>query len=249
VEDRFIRPTMIAYSDVKRAFEEFLEQRPVKTRPFLIAGHSQGSIVLSKVLRDCIANSACEEYFVAAYLTGGYVPLDLFEKAVGGVHNCTGPEDVCCVISYDTRIGELFEPPKIHSLACGYGLWPHHIHWLLHERYGTRPTGKDDVSKDRLEINPMTWSSEAGGEYLGAKVPGSSTPAMPPDGGAAFGARVTVKSKAVNIPDPRAWYKNAPPMPAKEGNLHPVDLQFWFYNIKENVPKRIAAWQRSRGRT
>ena len=137
-------------------------------------------------------------------------------------------------------------PAKIHQLAFGYGLWPHHIHYLLHDRYcGARPTGTDDVSKDRLQINPMTWTAEGGGEYLGAKLPGSDEPAMPPEGGTAFGEGVSVASKAVFVPDPRGWCKNAPPMPAKEGNLHPVDVQFWYFNIRENVPRRLAAWRRS----
>jgi len=246
VENKFIRPTLVAYSDVKRAFEAFLDQRPDKKRPFVVAGHSQGSILLSKVLRELVANSECEQYFVAGYLTGGYVPADLFETGCGALHNCRGPEDVACVIAYDTRIADLFDPPKIHNLACGYGLWPHHIHWLLHDKYSERPVGGDDVSKDRLQINPMTWTCKGGGVYLGAKVPGRSTPAMPSEGGTEFGNGVHVASKAVYVPDPRAWCKNAPAMPAKEGNLHPVDLQFWFFNIKENVPKRIAAWQRNR---
>lgn len=152
-----------------------------------------------------------------------------------------------CVISFDTRTADLFVPQKIHSLAFGYGLWPHHIHYLLHERYcGARPTGTDDVSKDRLQINPMTWTTDGGGEYLGAKSPGSDTPAMPAEGGVAYGAKVRVASKAVFVPDPRSWCKNAPSMPAKEGNLHAVDLQFWYYNIRENVPKRVAAWRRAR---
>ena len=87
-EEKFIKPTLAAYADVKRAFEAFLEQRPDKVRPFVVAGHSQGSILLSKVLRQCVAGQACESYFVAGYLTGGYVPLDLFESGVGAIHNC-----------------------------------------------------------------------------------------------------------------------------------------------------------------
>lgn len=74
-EEKFIKPLLVAYADVKRAFEAFLDQRPDKARPFIVAGHSQGSIILSKVLRQCIAGSECEAYFVAGYLAGGYIPL------------------------------------------------------------------------------------------------------------------------------------------------------------------------------
>ena len=50
-------------------------------------------------------------------------------------------------------------------------------------------------------------------------------------------------SDAVQVPDPRGWCKNAPPMPAKEGNLHPVDVALWFYNIRANVEQRIVAFR------
>lgn len=93
----------------------------------------------------------------------------------------------------------------------------------------------------------MTWSSAGGGEYLGLKLPGVTAPLLPPEGGAAFGAGVSVTGHALLVPDPRAWFKTAPP-PAKHGNLHPVDLQFWFYNIQQNVPQRIEAWKRAAGK-
>ena len=40
----------LAYNDLKHAFIAFLEQRSDKQRPFMIAAHSQGAIMMSKVV-------------------------------------------------------------------------------------------------------------------------------------------------------------------------------------------------------
>jgi len=247
-EDELIAPLLIAYADIKRAFAAFLASRPDASRPFIVAGHSQGSVLLSKIVRECIDGQPCSSCFVAGYLTGGYVPHDLFGAAgSGGVHNCAGPDDTGCVISYCTRIRGSFVVESLQALGGGYGIWPHMLYWLLHDRYGERPSGTDDVSKPRLEINPATWTEQGGGTYLGAKVAGRDAPLLPPEGGAAYGACVRVTDKAVWVVDPRPWCTNVPAGPAKHGNLHPIDLQFWHFNIKENVPTRIAAWRAKQG--
>lgn len=51
--------------------------------------------------------------------------------------------------------------------------------------------------------------------------------------------------KAVVVPDPSAFEEPSSwPGPVAHGNLHPIDIQFWFYNIRENVRTRLAAWRR-----
>merc|ERR1712196_68444 len=61
----------IALCDVRNAFVAFLAQRKDKMRPFIVAGHSQGSVLMAKVIKDCIEGSNYEDLFVAAYLAGG----------------------------------------------------------------------------------------------------------------------------------------------------------------------------------
>merc|ERR1719265_2111487 len=100
--DRVKESVDLAAGDLRRAFEAFLEQRPDKQRPFFIAGHSQGSILMSKVLKDVVDGTEHEQYFVAAYLCGGYLPKDLFGLVYKSVHACEGPTDIDCVMSWDT---------------------------------------------------------------------------------------------------------------------------------------------------
>lgn len=226
----------LAVGDLRAAFRAFLEARPDKARPFVIAGHSQGSILMTKVIADCIEGTQHEQQFVAAYLCGGYVPMDLFGSVYRSIHPCAGPEDARCIISFDTRTAA-FKPESINNLGLGLGLWPHHLYWLLHDRYCERPHGTDDISKPRLQTNPAVWSGDGGGEHLGARLPGSKGPQLPPKG---YGAKTRVTDKAVVVEDPQQWLPGAGSK-GGPGNMHPIDCHFWFENIRANVAARIAA--------
>ena len=61
-----------AYQDVKRAFEHYLEFYN-QGRPFIIAGHSQGSHHALRLLSEVIDSSELHERMVAAYLIGSIV--------------------------------------------------------------------------------------------------------------------------------------------------------------------------------
>jgi len=232
----------VAAADLRAAFEVFLATRPDKRRPFVVAAHSQGSILMTRVLATCVEGTPHQQQFVAAYLAGGYVPMDLFGSVFKSAHACSGPTDVNCLIAYDTRTAA-FQPASINHLAPGIGLWPHHLHWLLHGRYCARPKDEpDNLSKPRLQINPATWSTAGGGRHLGARLAGSTKPRVPPEG---YGAKTTVTEKAVVVDDPQAWLPGAGSK-GGPGNLHPIEIHFWHENIRVNVPERIAAWRASR---
>eukprot|EP01063_Lacrimia_lanifica_P033239 TRINITY_DN585_c1_g1_i15.p1 TRINITY_DN585_c1_g1~~TRINITY_DN585_c1_g1_i15.p1 ORF type:complete len:406 (+),score=92.05 TRINITY_DN585_c1_g1_i15:59-1219(+) len=244
----------LALGDLKAAFEYFLAHRKDPAKPFFVAAHSQGAFHVLKVLADCIEGTPHAECFVAAYLCGGFVPTDLFEGAHARfktLHPCRSPTDLQCVISYDTRLAS-FAPEQMQNVGFGLGLWPDHLHWLLHDKYCPRPYGADDVSKPRIQINPGTWSAAPGGAHLGVQasyagkradtVDGVSPPLAPPAG---YAGTVRVTDKAVVVADPSAWIP-APKKAVRHGNLHPVDVHFWFYNIRRNVAERLRAWEAAR---
>lgn len=45
-----------------------------------------------------------------------------------------GPEDLGAVISWDTRTAD-FQPESLNKLGLAFGMWPHQLYWLLHDRY------------------------------------------------------------------------------------------------------------------
>ena len=92
------RAIAIAYADIVAAYREFTK-RTGGARPFIIAGHSQGSALLAKLLVEHIANSADRSRLVAAYLIGAPVtPADL-----GGLRACGSPAETGCVVAYNAR--------------------------------------------------------------------------------------------------------------------------------------------------
>jgi hypothetical protein len=71
-----------AYRDVRAAFDAFLEQVP-KDRPIILAGHSQGSLHLTRLLKERIAGSAQVKRVVAAYVVGWPVSVTADLPALG----------------------------------------------------------------------------------------------------------------------------------------------------------------------
>jgi hypothetical protein len=69
----------IAYQDVKRAFEYYLKHYN-NGRPIIIAGHSQGSMHGSALVKEFFDGTALQDQLVAAYLPGAGVALDYFEE-------------------------------------------------------------------------------------------------------------------------------------------------------------------------
>ena len=69
--ETFNQHLQLAAADLKSAFLAFLRDRPDSTRPFIVAGHSQGAVLLTKVLAECVQGTPHENLLVAAYLAGG----------------------------------------------------------------------------------------------------------------------------------------------------------------------------------
>jgi len=92
-----------AYRDVKRAFEYYLEHEN-RGKPFIIAGHSQGSHHAQRLIREEIDSSDLHQRMVAAYLIGSIiipVPPSLF-SAMNHITPCQSAEDLHCVVAWDT---------------------------------------------------------------------------------------------------------------------------------------------------
>ncbi|MEX0644710.1 MAG: DUF3089 domain-containing protein [Parvularculaceae bacterium] len=90
----------IAYGDVARAFDEFLER--TNGRPFIIAGHSQGAYHAKRLLTERIAETALARRFVAAYPVGGYFDKAALDAELPGIRLCGGAEETGCYATWNT---------------------------------------------------------------------------------------------------------------------------------------------------
>lgn len=88
----------LAYRDVLAAFDNFLAAQPAG-KPLILAGHSQGSLHLLRLLAD--RREQLKSRLVAAYVVGWPVSVTADLPATG-LPACTAREQVDCVLSWQS---------------------------------------------------------------------------------------------------------------------------------------------------
>jgi hypothetical protein len=209
-----------AYADVKAAFDEFLRQVP-KDEPIILAGHSQGSLHLSRLLME--RGRELKGRLVAAYVVGWPVS-DSADLPPMGLRACTHPEEVGCVLSWLT-----FSEPANPDL-------------ILDAWKGTRgPTGVRRERRDIVCVNPLTGTR--GGEAPPAANPGTLVPSA--DLSSATLVRGAVGARCGNgflylqgdIPP-------LGPFVLPGNNYHVYDYALFWTAIARDSFRRTEAWHR-----
>ena len=85
----------LAYQDVKRAFEYFLRHQN-NGRPFILAGHSQGTHHARRLLREMIDGTELQARMVAAYVIGFAVTDTMYNN----LSLCTSADETGCFVSW-----------------------------------------------------------------------------------------------------------------------------------------------------
>ena len=129
----------LAYQDVKSAFLHFLTQHS-NTRPFILAGHSQGTRHAGKLLREVILpDTALRKRLIAAYLVGMPVPPGLLELPL-----CDQPGETGCFTSWCTyRKG--FYPSNFRSAGYDRSLSVNPLSWTTDSAYVDRRQNKGGI--------------------------------------------------------------------------------------------------------
>jgi hypothetical protein len=89
----------LAYRDVNQAFDAFLTANPA--RPIILAGHSQGGLHLTRLLRERVAGTPLARRVVAAYVVGWPVSRTT-DLAALGLPECTAPAQAGCLLSWQS---------------------------------------------------------------------------------------------------------------------------------------------------
>jgi hypothetical protein len=98
----------LAYEDVERAFDYFIEHYN-QGRPFILAAHSQGSVHLRTLLEKRITGTTLRERLVAAYPIGFGFDREQMAKAVPDVPVCESADEIGCVVTWNA-VGPQAEP-------------------------------------------------------------------------------------------------------------------------------------------
>ncbi len=89
----------LAYRDVTAAFDQFLKE--AGDRPIILAGHSQGALHLTRLLRDRVAGKPLAKRIVAAYVVGWPVSKTADLPALG-LPECTAADQSGCILSWQS---------------------------------------------------------------------------------------------------------------------------------------------------
>jgi hypothetical protein len=217
-DPRSARAMDFAYRDVARAFDAFLAAVPTG-RPIILAGHSQGSLHLLRLLREKVAGTALAKRIVAVYVVGWPVSVSADLPALG-LPGCATAGQAGCILSWQS-----FAEPADPRLIRTY----------FEQSKGF--TGLDRKDTAMLCVNPLTGAANGDAPAtanLGALVPQSGMigadlkPALVP-------ARCTPQGLLM-IGDPPAGFGNYV-LPGN--NYHVFDYALFWANIRDDVAARL----------
>lgn len=220
------RAINLAYTDVAAAFAAFLARRG-EGRPFVLASHSQGTVLAARLLREKIWGKRPGEHLVAAYLLGGPIT----QKTIGeDIPVCASEEQWGCVVAWNAR------GPR-------YG-------GTLENKYQSAPGAPEPVAS-RLCVNPLNWekdgaaapaSKNQGALFLDAKVP-QVLPAFT-DAACQDGKLLVTKMDSMPARDVASglllWILGP-------DNYHPIEYQLFYVNLRKNAVRRVEAYQAAHG--
>lgn len=90
----------LAYGDVLQAFDVFIST-VAANRPIVLAGHSQGSFHLRRLIHERIAGTPLAKRIAVAYLIGWPISLD-HDIPVMNLPACAEPDQSGCIVSWLT---------------------------------------------------------------------------------------------------------------------------------------------------
>jgi hypothetical protein len=245
--------TQVAYTDVANAFNYYLahfnKDANGNRRPFILAGHSQGSNLLLMLLQDKFSDPALRELLVAAYLIGWSVTSDdmnNYPASLAQIGICGIPSTrlTGCIVTYNTQAY-----PGDWTMAPG-------------------PLKLGIVQKNAYSVNPLTWiasgpqevespggsaSANLGALFFEGQL-GTVSPVTfnlnPDTGDYTYG--IDHYTDAINKDGALVIKRLALLPPADQPNLkspynvvpffHDYDYNFFYRNLERNVVDRINAY-------
>jgi hypothetical protein len=128
----------LAYQDLKNAFEYYLKTWN-QGRPLIIAGHSQGSLLAERLLKEYIEGKPLKNKLVAAYIIGWPVPKDFFTS----LKMCEDSLQTGCICSWRT-LYRGFVPFYLQN-ENGNSFVTNPLTWTTDGEYASRKLNKGSV--------------------------------------------------------------------------------------------------------
>jgi Protein of unknown function (DUF3089) len=217
----FIEPSFqLGARDVEAAFDYYLKHFN-NDRPFIIAGHSQGTMTLINLMRKRFNDSKLQKQLVAAYLIGYSVTKNDLKK-YPWMKRAQGAEDTGVIITYNTE-----GPGSTGSPVCLKGaIAINPLNWE-----------NDSTPAKRSAHLGAVFFNAAKGKLI-EKIDNFAEAHVDTEKGVLV---ITNMKKPVS---PAIDLVHLGRFPA--GVYHKFDYAFWFNNLKDNVKKRINSYLKQR---
>lgn len=212
-----------AYGDVRAAFDQFLAEAP-RDRPIILAGHSQGSLHLVRLLAERIAGKPEARRIAAVYAIGWPISMTADLPALG-LPPCLRPEQSKCILSWLS----FAEPAAPKQILTAYS--------------GSRGlTGRPRAGTPFLCTNPLTGkagSAAAANRNLGTLLPNADF----------SDARMALGAVPAHC-DPRGLLligENPPDLPSyvlPGNNYHVFDYALFWANVRADAVRRVSSFSK-----
>lgn len=201
----------VAYSDVRSAFLSYFENSE-PDRPFVLAGFSQGSDMVLRLLEEFFDDSAYQDRLVAAYCIGWRVTEDDLTE-YPWLNMAQGADDTGTIITFSSEAEDIAESLIVPKGIKTYSINP--LNWKT-----------DSTQADKSENLGACFTNYDG--EITKEVPELT------------GAYIDEKRGTLKLPDIKpADYSNSL---FPDGVYHLYDYEFFFRNLQKNVALRLESY-------
>ncbi|QYJ08203.1 DUF3089 domain-containing protein [Qipengyuania flava] len=210
-----------AYADVAQAFDYFLSSVG-EDKPIVLAGHSQGSTHVLRLLREKVAGTPLEARIAAVYAPGWPISVAHDLPALP-VPACAAPGQSGCLVAYASFANDGDPGQLLRRYSAIPGL-------------DGEPRGENDPI---LCVNPLTGM--VGGSAPATANRGTLVPSSDLATASLIAEAVPARCDAqglLRIGDPPELGEGVLP----GGNYHVYDIPLFWKNLQDDVLERVKAW-------
>lgn len=200
----------IAYKDVSDAFAYYLENEN-NGRPIILAGFSQGSDMVYRLMKEYFGSEEMQQRLVAAYPIGWACTEDMV-KEYPQIKPAQSADDLGVVISFDCEAPEVTETIVNPAGQKAYSINP--LNW-------------------KTDSTPADKSLNMGSRFM------KSSGKIKSEAEQLCGCYIDEERGALKVTDVTPEEYPAVISIFPDGAYHIYDYQFFFKNLQENVQHRV----------
>ena len=201
----------IAYEDVKKAFIYYVDHTDA-SRPLVLAGFSQGSDLVIRLMKDLFDEPQYQRRLVAAYAIGWKLTEDEV-KEFPHLKSAEGETDTGVIVAFNSEDKEITSSLIIGENEKTYSINP--LNWKT----------TSEIADKTLNIGAC-FTDYSGN--IKEEIPNLT------------GAYIDEKRGALKVTDINP--KDYPGKLFEDGIYHLYDYQFFYRNLEENVKTRLSAF-------